>query len=202
MDILGWVKVLGAVSSFVAISKILYDIVSGKRAKLRDEYRFAKEFLNDTNGNLHPYAKEKGYQALAGTNTIPANEIEYILSLVNPAQCLRDYVLSRNYLEKTEVMGSAHLRFKKKYQSINKRRFLIVCYGLIYALCFMAMTCPIYLKSWFQLSNTDTLIALAITFTAFPYPTWWSLKEGVKIGRAQQLVKNQRLHSWELVTQT
>ncbi|WP_210447559.1 hypothetical protein [Vibrio crassostreae] len=64
MTLFDWLKLMGALSSFAAISKILYDIVSGKKAKLREEYRFAKEFLVDLDNDLHPYAKEKAIRHL------------------------------------------------------------------------------------------------------------------------------------------
>lgn len=200
MTLFDWLKLMGALSSFAAISKILYDIVSGKKAKLREEYRFAKEFLVDLDNDLHPYAKEKGYQALAGTTAISVLDIEYILTLKNSAQCLRNYVLAGEYLERVESMGNTSLQFKPKYQSHNKRVLLIIFYLLVYVVCFMSILSPIYLKSWFQLSNSETLIALAMTITAFPLPTWWSLKEAVKLGSARELVNSQKIHSWELVT--
>lgn len=59
------------------------------------------DFLQEVNSNkqLHPFLREKGYQAIAGDKQIGANEIEYLLSLKGPERALRDYVLGRPYLE-------------------------------------------------------------------------------------------------------
>lgn len=82
----------------------------------------AKELLSDIeSGRLHQYAKQKGYQALVGTTNISTEEVEYILTLKNSAQCLSDYVLARKYLEKIESRGNTLLCFKPKYRPEKKR---------------------------------------------------------------------------------
>ena len=203
MDISDWLKIPAALSAFVVLSKFLYDVASGKRTKLREEYRFAKELLSDiSTGELHPYVKEKGYQALVGSPDISVEEIEYILTLKNPVKCLKDYVLARGYLEKIESRGNTHLRFKPKYQSKRKRLILIIWYLVWYVVFAFLVASPFVLNHWYDFTPTDLLILVSISGATFAFPAWISLQSGARIVRGQSLVENQRCHSWELVTQT
>lgn len=202
MDISDWVKIPALVSAFVVFSKFLYDIASGKRTKLREEYRFAKELLSDINsGKLHPYAKEKGYQALVGTKNISTEEVEYILTLREPVQCLNDYVLAREYLEKIESRGNTQLRFKKSYQSKGKRTSLIAWYLVWYAIFAILIISPVYANYWHNFTPKNLLILVITTFVTFSFPAWRSLKRAAMLVRGQKLVKNQKSHSPALVTQ-
>ncbi|EGR0659763.1 hypothetical protein FG135_17940 [Vibrio cholerae] len=203
MDISDWFKIPAVISAFVVFSKFLYDIASGKRLKLREEYRFAKELLNDIKGgSLHPYAKEKGYQALVGTKNISIEEVEYILTLKEPVQCLNDYVLAREYLEKIESRGNTQLRFKAKYQSDRKRLILIIWYLFWYIAFAIIIASPCLVNYWHNFTPVDLLFLIVATFVTFAFPAWRSLKRAAMLVRGQNLVKNQRSHSWALVTQT
>ncbi|ELA7191360.1 hypothetical protein RAL72_004634 [Vibrio alginolyticus] len=203
MDISEWLKLPAVLSAFVVLSKFLYDIASGKLTKLREEYRFAKELLNDIkSGNLHPYAKQKGYQALVGTTDISTEEVEYILTLKDSVQCLNDYVIARKYLERVESRGNTQICFKPKYQSERKRLALIVWYVFWYFTFAMSVVSPFILNIWYNLSATDLLVLVIISASLFALPAWLSLKNVARIARGQHLVKNQKSHSWELLAQT
>ncbi|RFA30004.1 hypothetical protein CAI21_07220 [Alkalilimnicola ehrlichii] len=109
------IKVVLAAVAVIGLWPILYGIIAGKKIRLREEYRFAKEFLDDlaSGRQMHPYALEKGCQAIAGTTAIKAIEVQYILTLENPASCLRDFVLARSYLEHLETAGDLKITFSK-----------------------------------------------------------------------------------------
>ncbi|WP_419239069.1 hypothetical protein ACN08P_22865 [Photobacterium leiognathi subsp. mandapamensis] len=202
MDIYDWFKLPALLSAFVVLSKFLYDLASGKRTKLREDYRFAKELLSDIEqGNLHPYAIQKGYQALVGTTNITTEEIEYILTLKDSPQCLSDYVLARKYLEKIESRGNTLLRFKPKYRSEKKRLALIIWYTFGYCIFAMLVGSPVILSIHFNFSGTVFLLLFAISTSTFALPAWLSLKEVTRLLRGQHLVANQKLHSWKLLIQ-
>jgi len=57
-------------------ARIIYEFSTGSKNKLREEYRFAKEFLRDIaqDPKLHPLAIEKGYYAIAGATSIKSKE--------------------------------------------------------------------------------------------------------------------------------
>ena len=126
MDIETVVKLTVGIVSIIgflfAIYKHTYEITTSKKSSFKDDYRFAKEFLEDVakKPDLHPYVIEKGYQAIAGNNNLSSKEVVYLLSLEEPSICLKDYVLSKEYLELKEVNGS----FRIFLQKDTKRRGL------------------------------------------------------------------------------
>ena len=67
--------------SAVATWKVIIELLRGRQGRLREEYIFAKAFFEHVQSepNLHPFLKEKGYQAIAGDPTLTAAEIEYLL---------------------------------------------------------------------------------------------------------------------------
>ena len=54
-----------------------------KQNRLRDEYKFAKEFFSELfdGKGMREFQRAKGYQALAGVRWISAAEGDYLLSL-------------------------------------------------------------------------------------------------------------------------
>lgn len=78
-------KIVPTIVGVVGIGRIIYELISGVKTKLREEYKFAKEFLDQEDiSKLHPFTQEKGFQAIAGSTQVTQKEIEYILSLSNP----------------------------------------------------------------------------------------------------------------------
>lgn len=113
------IKIIGAIVAIFGAGKIIYDVTTGKKSRLREDYKFAKEFLEDLKNNpdIHPFAVERGYQAIAGSTSISSEKIAYLLSLKNPGKCLNDYVLSKNYLQLLSTNGDLCLTFAEKYSS-------------------------------------------------------------------------------------
>ena len=79
MDVEIIFKVVTAIGGIIGVGKVIYELSSGSKLRLREEYRFAKEFLKDVQQEkgIHPLIKEKGYHAIAGTDSIKSEEIEY-----------------------------------------------------------------------------------------------------------------------------
>ncbi|WP_084978346.1 hypothetical protein [Plesiomonas shigelloides] len=133
MDVETIVKLVGAIVAILGIWKILYEFKTGRKAHLSAEYEFAKKFLSEIDSqNIHPFPLEKGYQAIAGTNTVKASEVEYILTLEDPVQCLKDYVLSKQLMDKMDTSGDLMLGFRKKYSKRWSRKWRKVMYILLY----------------------------------------------------------------------
>ncbi|MFD2450707.1 hypothetical protein [Ideonella paludis] len=108
----------------VATWKVMEELLRGRRSHLREEYKFARDFLKevDDNPKMHPFLKQKGYQAIAGDTSLSAGEIEYILSLHDSARALKDYVLGKPYLEHLTTATSRQIVFKQRYESPWPRR--------------------------------------------------------------------------------
>jgi hypothetical protein len=180
------------------VAKIFYEIIIGKRTRMREEYKFAKEFFFEieVNKKFHPFAKEKGYQAIAGDNEISSNEIEYLLSIQKPELALRDYVLGRRYLQHLPHKGNREIVFKKGYQNVWIRRFLKTFYCGLYAiLVFLAFAPLLFSKFLFKDPAKVSVSAIIMCFLVFGPCAWFALKALTRIVRAEKLVKRQEKHT-------
>ncbi|EOV6289363.1 hypothetical protein ACN93C_004587 [Vibrio parahaemolyticus] len=203
MDISLWVKIPALVSAFILLSKFLLELASGKHARLKDDYRFSKEFLSDiAEGKLHPYAVEKGYQAIAGTENISVKEVEYILTLENSTKCLRDYVLSKQYLKKLELHGALTLEFEEKYSSSFSRNWRKYLYASLYFLLAFIACPPLFIDGILGISKVQSFLLFGTTLAMFGFPAWLSLKAFARIKRGEELVKSQSKYTPSIILQT
>lgn len=82
-------KIVGAVVAIATSMYTLWQLTKsdkqGKWGRMRDEYKFAKEFLVElrTTPGMSDFEKAKGYQAIAGFQAI---EGDYLMSLEEPAK--------------------------------------------------------------------------------------------------------------------
>jgi hypothetical protein len=190
-------KIVTALLGIIGVAKIIYEVSSGSKLRLREEYRFAKEFLKDLqqDKDIHPLTIEKGYYAIAGTNSINSKEIEYILTLENPDRCLKDYALSRQYLEHLKTSGNLQIDFAKKYKSNWSRRWRKTLHVAIYFLGSCIAVSPFILFKPLALESKQFLALIAITLPTFGFFAAESLRSFIKIHRGELLVKNQNKHT-------
>jgi hypothetical protein len=197
-------KLLIAGIGLVGAAKALYELSIARHSKLREAYKFSQAFLNDVaaDNGIHPFLKEKGYQALAGDATISGAEVEYLLSLTRPDRALGDYVMGRQYLEHLPASGNLQIKFKKRYAVPWKLRWLRRLYIALYGCFTFAAFSPWIFSSYLRLSPQNSLIALLIGLvTVFPYGVLF-LRSATKIQRAQHLVANQNRHTQRIVVST
>jgi hypothetical protein len=219
-DLSKWASIIfGIFGVFVAAFNVFkgnFELSNGKQSQRREEYKFAKEFLEEikSNPDMHPFAKEKGYKALAPDkqpgvglrDKLGSKEIEYLLSLRNPELALKNYILGRPYLENifdNEVFhnGTPKIAFRKKYKvywlrGIHKN----IHFALYWVLAFLAfapafhyLLIPIWpelnpellFKKW----NWVTWVLMQLFFLiGFGYFAWLSLGVVTGINRAEELV--------------
>lgn len=181
----------------IGAGKLLYDLSITKRSRMRDEYTFAKTFFEEvsTNPALHPFLREKGYQAIAGDRQLSGDEIEYLLSLENPDRALRDYVLGRQYLEHLPQSGNLQIEFKKRYERKWSRKWRIYIYSGLYVLFSLTAFSPLVLSQLFAFSSAQTVQSLILSVPVFGPYGWFFLKTAAHIYRAQKLVDNQHRHT-------
>jgi hypothetical protein len=134
-DLIKWAQIITLVISapgvIFAVAKVRFEISNGKQSQRREEYKFAKDFLEEVKDKpeMHPFAREKGYKAIAPDkqpgiglrDKLGAKEIEYLLSLPKPELALQNYILGRHYLENifdNEIFHNEtpKIAFKKKYK--------------------------------------------------------------------------------------
>lgn len=189
MDFETIIKIIGAIVAIFGAGKIIYDITTGRKSRLREEYKFAKEVLDDLKNNpdLHPFVVEKGYHAIAGSTIFSSEDIAYILSLKNPGKCLNDYVLSKEYLQTLKTNGDLRLAFSKKYSSYWSRWLRKKIYLILYIVCAGMAIIPIFLPKSLSLIVTST--------PAFGYWAVIALNSYIRIDRGEKLVKHQQRHT-------
>lgn len=191
-------NIIASVVAILGVGKIFYEISISNKTKLRDEYKFSKDFfidLHNENEKLHPYSIEKGYQAIAGTSKITGKEVSYLLSLENPGLCIKDYVLAKEYLEFVEIIGKKQIIFAKKYKNKNKRMFLKICYVFMYFLFAYLSLSPILFPNFFGLDLYQSVKYFLFTLLFFGYFAFTSIQCFAKLLKSEKLINNQSQHS-------
>jgi hypothetical protein len=187
--------IIGAIGAW----KVIYELSIGRRGRMREEYKFAKEFLDQVkDGGMHPFVREKGFQAIAGDARLRGEEVEYLLSLEEPARALKDYVIGRPYLE--HVGGEmVSIRFKGKYQRTWYRKFRLYSSGSLYVVLVLLAFSPLFLSKTMFKEPGQLLTALIVCFVAFVPNAWSALDSSMRIYRAGELVRNQRKYTQKIV---
>ena len=201
MDFEALIKIAGVLVASVGAGKLLYDVFIGKRGRMREEYTFAKQFLDDVESNkpLHPFLREKGYQAIAGDAQLGADEIEYLLSLRRPQRPLRDFVLGRGYIELLSTSGDLKIEFKKKYAGVWSRWWRKYLYGAMYFIFFALAFSPPIVAQFRGISPAKILGSFVASLAVFGPYAYFSLRASTRVYRAEQLIKNQDKHVQKIV---
>lgn len=197
MDIMVVIRFVPVFVGIATIGKIIYDMMYATKAKLRDEYKFAKEFLDEENlKKVHPFARDKGYQAIAGCTDITSKEIAYLLSLSNPIQRLNDYKMSRRFFKNDQPSGDFALIYKNRYKSNVYRWLLKAFYMLLYIALALVATSPYLYPEYFGQHGIFTLM---ITLPLFGYLAIQSLYSGLRVICAERLMKKMDYHSSNII---
>jgi len=194
-------KLAAAVAAVVGAAKVIIELSIGGRGRLREEYRFAKEFMDalEENPRIHPFLKEKGYQAIAGDRSLAASEIEYLLSLQKPDRAIRDYVLGRLYLEHLQSAGNLQLGFRGKYKNSWSRNWRKGSYFLVYLVLAILAISPALTPTLFGTEPGQVVVALSFCLVGFGPFAWMALMAAARIHRAELIVKNQLKHTQRIL---
>lgn len=192
MDLILIRNIFGIILALFGVAKIVNELVSKKKSKLKEDYTFSKSFLEDVKkNNLHPYLLEKGYQALAGSHVVNAKEIAYILTLKDSERWLRGYIFSIKYLVHLAASNNTEIVFNKKYKKKWSRLWRKSLYLLTYVVFALLAMSPFLTNHGKSIPIGDTLIQLAFTLSVFGFIAGMALIEGLKIKEAEELVEKQ-----------
>ena len=198
-------KLILAFVGIVSVAKVVAEILAGKKANLREEYKFARDFINDIeekevdSKSLHPFLIGKGYQAIAGTAVIRSSEIEYMLSLEDPVQCLRDYIFARKIFENLNVKGDFKLIYKNRYRKRFARITVKSWYFVLYVVFASLAISPWIIAHYASLTVTETLMSMLLSLPIFGLYSFWSLRAGYRIKTAEELFNRQKKHTQRIV---
>jgi hypothetical protein len=191
------VKLAGLLLSSIATIRLASEWLHGRQSRLRQEYKFAREFFQDleTKNTMHPFLKQKGYQAIAANGTLSAKEIAYLLTLHDPARALRDYSIGRKYLLHVATNHSTEITFSPRYRSKWARLWRKSLYFLLYLVAFLAAFSPVLLPMQSAIPSDKLWYLLCSSMLLFAPPGILSLRAGARIARAEALVKKQAANS-------
>lgn len=192
------IRIIGSIGPIVitTATKLVIDSLNGRASKMRDEYKFSKEFLEavekkDDIQPIHPFAVEKGYQALAGSTKVKADEVHYILGLKDASVRLREFVEGYEYVQLTDSSDGKKISFRPKYGARHKLKLRrLVYFGLYFSIFFAALS-PFAFKEELHLTLPMVGLALLITVpTLVPFAIHFLIMQ-FNIASAQKLVDSQ-----------
>ena len=185
--------IIALAGALTAIWKFIIDLPRGLQGSLREEYKFAREFLSDLKfqKDMHPFVREKGYQAVSGGAELSGAEIEYLLELHGSVQALRKFVSGRQYLEFYTTVADQKIRFKSKYVSPWSRNWRKSLHAILYFIFSSCAVGPLLLPVFKLLNSDKSFTALMITIPLFFPIAFLALKAAMRINNAESLVKNQ-----------
>lgn len=199
MDQEGLYKLFGLVSVIVTSGLAIWNTTLGRRKNFKEDYAFARDFFAELKDEMHPLVRERGFQALAGTASVSASEIECLLALDSTGSSIGAYLLGRHYLAHVKMTDSNRFQFKTKYRTKAARISRKFAYFLMYLFFSFAALNPFFLPLFSDKIQTKNLLfdtaGWLITFGPFAF---FAMREAVKISSAEGVVARQRLQtpSW------
>lgn len=180
--------VLGGLGLWISIKQFLM----GRRGGLREEYKFAKNFLDDlaNEPNMHIFARQKGFQAIAGDPRLPTALTEHILKLSNPVVALQDYVFARGYLKFHPDIEIRKIDFRSFSSKPKIRKYLGNLYFTAFLICYLIVVSPYFFWAFNLLSpvNAAKFFVVVLPFLLLAI---WAARENMQLRRAEKLVEMQ-----------
>lgn len=201
MDIDIVLKLVGALVSIISVGKIVYELTLSQKIRLRDDYKFAKEFFEELAKTPapHPLVVERGYHAIAGDRSLAVEEIQYLLTLENPSSALREYVLARDYLEHLPQSEPPKIRFKPKYAAEFARKWRQWVFMIGYSISAFLAISPLLFMAVFKVnSGVGPSIAILFAF-GFGVPAYGFLMNYVRLKLGERLVSQQQCQEQKAV---
>lgn len=185
------------IAKFLTIPGVIKSLhnafTTSNKSNLREEYKFAQEFMADLKPGTHALVIEKGYCAVTGDSTLSAKEITYLLSLPSPHQAIDKYAVAHKYLEFKEYGESkAKIIFREKYTA-SKLKSVRWCNTIAYIFFAVLAFVPLIFAPKIFGSNLQlSLIVIPFLFVAFGSLAYLPLDELSRIRRSEELVNMQK----------
>jgi len=164
---------------------------NGRPEILRKRFLFACECMDRLKGEkeVDPLVKEMGYLALAETDEVSADAIEYVLTLPSRAKSLQDYLSSYDVLVFSRDT-EARLAFLSQKSSARRAFDQKVLMSLSFVLYCLPLI-PVW-GILFKLVSPDVGYSTAIILIfPFWFSAWIALRAFRKSVRAERLVARQ-----------
>lgn len=186
-------KAVGLLGSIFTVYKLLLEVVLNRKSRLREEYKFVKDFLSDVAApeQPHPYLVEKGFSAISGKDNLNATEILYLLAQPNPSLSLKRYSAARQqYVEYSE---DAHcVKYVGKYTDARKRKWVKIRNGTGYFIFAALALTPLFFASNLFGKNWQMATVFIVMFlVAFGPQAILCLYELGRVIKGEKLVEGQ-----------
>lgn len=186
-------KAVGLLGSIFTAYKLLLEVVLNRKPRLREEYKFVKEFLADVAAPAqpHPYLVEKGFSAVSGKDNLTAAEILYLLAQSNPSLSLKRYSDARQrYVEYSE--NTQRVDFRGKYSDARKRKWAKIINFIGYIVFATLSLVPLFFASDLFGKNWQMAVVFILMFlVAFGPQAILCLIEYGRIVKGEKLVESQ-----------
>lgn len=194
-------KVATLALGVVGMGQLFYKLALDRKGRMRDEYKFARDFLEDKSKTerMHPFLREIGYRAIAGDERLCADEVEYLLSLKNSDRALRDYVMGKKYMTHLPCGGNLQISFKKKYRRPWTLKYMQIGYLALYILLATLALGPFLFSKFLFKDIRDMLLVSCFSLVVFGPYAWLSLNAAVRVHCAERLVANQAQHTQNIL---
>lgn len=183
-------QILAIVGSVFALYKVVNEFVSSRSLRLLDEFKCIREFIDDLKPDTHPFVIEKWFRTITGDATLTAKEIIYLLSLPFPSLALKEYSISRKYVELKEstLNDKVVIVFRKKYTH-GKRKFVkfmsFINYIVFATLAFVPIT---FAKEIFRSNWQSGVVAILMSMLSFGPLAISSMLEYIRVRKGEELV--------------
>jgi len=114
-------------------------------------------------------------------------------------RCLRDFVLSRKYLEHLDTTGDLKIAFIKKYQGQYSRSWRKVWYLSTYVIFAFGAFAPLPVAKLLGVQPQPFFALFVFTLPSFSFFAWNSIKSFTRIYRGEKLVNNQEKYKKRIV---
>ena len=188
------IKTVGLLGSIFTAYKMFLEVVLHRKTRLRDEYKFVKEFLTDiqTTPEPHPYLVEKGFFAISGKDNLTAEEIRFFLSQRNPSLSIKRYSAARQrYVEYCE--HDRRINFKGKFTNPSKRKWSKIINTAGYFTLAALSLAPLFFATNLFGSNWKMgALFIVIFLVTFGPQAIFCLLEIGRINKGEKLIDGQR----------
>lgn len=158
-----------------------------------DQLKAAKEVLDRSSDSfdekLHPYTKEIASKVIARSDLVSAREIEYLLKLENPHQCIKDFVRSKNCFSPINAKMYQELEFIGIYERKCVRTFLKLI-GVVLFFVYVLIACGpfVYIDLIIGANpSAGIILSIVLLIPSGFYMAWEAAKFTTKIVRAEIL---------------
>ncbi len=186
------IKGIALVAAVIGLPRIIEELTTMKRSRLREEFKFIKEFISEL-ASAHPFVVEKGYLAISGSDTLTADEIHYLFSLKSPGQALKKYAKARKYLEFKESTANSAVKiaFRQEYPERMRQWLKWLNLGGYAFFAILAFTPLFFAKEVFGNNWQMALTISAACLGFFGMLAYSFLSDYARILRGEELVAMQ-----------